>query len=168
MGGFMLDYLGECSCGLIKFSCKGDPLFTQYCHCNKCRDISSLSNRDSDKSGYAFTAAYLTQNFRITSGNHNLEEIIANNVNHLRCKSCHSLIYGISRDPEKQAGIGVNANNFKFSYATPDAFKPVRHIWYTNRIIDFNDDLPKYIDAPKEQLGTGELFTVSPKLGNVL
>lgn len=153
----MSTYLGECYCGAIKFSCEGDPFFTQHCHCNKCREIASLSSRDIDKVGYGFTAGYLTSNFKVTSGSDNLEEIIRNNAKLLLCKSCHSLIYGISLDLNKQAGIGINVNNFCFDHGIAESFKPVRHIWYDNRIVSVNDNLPKYKDAPKEQFGSGEL-----------
>jgi len=34
-----------------------------------------------------------------------------------------------------------------------------KHIWYENHIVNFDDDLPKYKDAPKEQFGSGELVT---------
>lgn len=154
----MSKYLGECYCGAIKFYCDSDPFFTQYCHCNKCREVASQSNRDADKQGYAWTAGYLTSSFNITSGTGNLDEIIRNNAKLLVCKSCHGLIYGISLDPNKQAGIGVNVNNFHFTGAIPKVFNPIRHIWYVNRIINFGDNLPKFKDAPKEQFGSGELW----------
>jgi hypothetical protein len=117
----------------------------------------SQSKRDADKKGYAWTAGYLTSSFHITSGSDHLNEIIRNNAKLLLCKSCHSLIYGISLDPHKQAGIGVNANNFQLTNPIPDPFKPVRHLWYINRIVNFEDNLPKFKDAPKEQFGSGEI-----------
>lgn len=153
----MSKYIGACNCGAIQFSCDGDPFFTQYCHCSKCREIAALSKRDIDKLGYGFTAGYLKSSFNITSGNNNLDEVVRNNSKLLLCKTCHSLIYGISLDPNKQDGIGININNFHFKNVIPESFKPVRHIWYVNRIVNFDDDLPKYKDAPKEQFGSGEL-----------
>jgi hypothetical protein len=138
--------------------CEGDPIFTQHCHCNKCREVAALSKRPNDKQGYGFTAAYLTSSFQITSGLDQLDEIIKNNAKLYLCKTCGSLIYGISIDPEKQGGIGVNANNFNLGDKMPTAFHPVRHIWYQNRIIDMVDDLPKYKDTPVEQFGSGELY----------
>lgn len=151
----MVKYSGECCCGTIKFYCEGEPFFTQYCHCNKCREIASQSKRDADKRGFAWTAGYLASSFNITSGIDHLDEIIRNNAKLMLCNSCHSLIYGISLDPAKQAGIGINANNF--TGTLPESFKPVRHIWYEDRIVDFDDNLPKFKDAPKEQFGSGEL-----------
>lgn len=154
----MSKYFGECNCGAIKFYCDGDPFFTQYCHCNKCREIASQSTRDADKKKYAWTAGYKTASFHITSGIDNLDEIIRNNAKLLLCKSCHSFIYGISLDPKRQAGIGINANNFNFTGVMPTSFSPVRHIWYVNRMVNFDDNLPKFKDAPKEQSGSGELW----------
>ncbi len=154
----MSKYSGECYCGAVKFYCDGDPFFTQHCHCNKCREVASQSKRNADKQGYAWTAGYLTTSFHITSGMDNLDEIIRNNAKLLLCKSCHSLIYGISLERDKQTGIGINASNFYFTGAIPESFTPVRHIWYENRMINFNDNLPKFKDAPQEQFGSGELW----------
>jgi hypothetical protein len=142
----------------VKLTLQGDPLFTQYCHCNKCRAIATLSKRATDKIGYSLTAAYLTPMLTITSGENTLKTIVRNTSNLLLCKHCNSLIYGISQDLEKQAGIGVNVNNIIFtSNALPEVFKPDKHIWYADRLHDINDPLPKYKDAPIEQFGTGEL-----------
>lgn len=154
----MTQYFGKCFCGAIKFCCDGDPFFTQYCHCNKCREVSSQSKRDADKQGYGWTAGYLTSSFKITSGLDQLDEVIKNNAKLLLCKSCRGLIYGISLDPNKQAGIGINVNNFLFDGLMPDSFKPVRHIWYVNRVVNFDDNLLKFKDSPKEQFGSGELW----------
>ncbi len=151
-------YKGQCCCGSICFEAKGEPFFTQYCHCNKCRKVASNSENPADKKGYGFTAAYLTNNFEITEGKDKLTSIVCNTSRLYLCPQCRTLIYGISEDPEKQGGIGVNANNFQFAEGVPASFDPVRHVWYKNRIIDFDDSLPKFKDAPKEQFGTGELF----------
>lgn len=151
-------YQGQCGCGKVKFSCKGEPLFTQYCHCNKCREIGSQSINSKDKQGYAYTAAYLTHHFQIQAGQESIVEAIRNNAKLLLCGSCHSLVYGISLDPAKQGGIGVNANNIHFGHDVSESFKAVRHIWYENRIVDFDDNLPKFKDAPVEQFGSGELL----------
>ena len=153
-----MDYQGQCWCEKVTFECEGEPIFTQHCHCNKCREVASLSSREIDKVGYAFTAAYLLDKFHILS-NAQLEEMTRNNAKLLLCSNCKSFIYGISLDPKKQAGIGINANNFTFPSGMPESFKPVRHLWYANRVIDVNDDLPKFKDAPKGQNGTGELIS---------
>jgi len=153
-----MQYKGQCHCGNIQFEVKGDPLFTQHCHCNKCRSIASDSENPSDKVGYGFTAAYLTENFNITEEKDRLISTVKNNARLYLCPQCKTLIYGISEDPDKQAGIGINVNNIQLAEGIPANFKPVRHIWYQNRIVDIHDELPKFIDAPKEQGGTGELF----------
>ncbi|HFF3631695.1 hypothetical protein OQJ02_11205 [Legionella sp. PATHC032] len=87
-----------------------------------------MSENHQDKIDYSFTAAYLTHNFSIVSGENNLESLIRENAKLLLCATCKSLIYGIFLDPTKQGGIGVNVNNFNFNKNTPDSFKSVRHI----------------------------------------
>ena len=154
----MTNYHGQCSCGKVEFECRGVPVFTQYCHCNKCREIALMSGRDQDKAGYSYTAAYLTHNFSISAGEKHIEALQRNNSKLLLCSSCKSLIYGISLDTAKQGGIGINANNFVFDDNIPDSFKPVRHIWYVNHVVSFEDGLPKFKDAPEEQFGSGELM----------
>ncbi|HAT8673732.1 hypothetical protein D7217_07705 [Legionella pneumophila] len=154
----MATYYGQCACGKIQFMCTGEPVFTQYCHCNKCREIASLSQKKQDKSGYSLTAAYLTRDFRILSEENDFEEIIKEKAKLFLCSYCHSLVYGIALDPTQQDSIGINVNNFSFDTSIPDSFKPVRHIWYASRIMDCDDQLPKFKDAPKEQFGSGELF----------
>ncbi len=152
-----MNYCGQCWCGQVTFECEGEPLFAQHCHCNKCREISSHSSRARDKIGYAYTAAYLFDKFKLKSAER-LDELIRNNAKLLLCSRCKSLIYGISLDPKLQAGIGINANNFVFTDDVPVSFMPVRHIWYQDRIVDMHDDLPKFKDAPKDQFGSGELY----------
>lgn len=154
----MTNYQGQCSCGKIQFTCTGEPLFTQYCHCNKCREIASMSENNQDKKGYSFTAAYLTSNFNIIQGEEGLEGLVRNTAKLWLCSICRSLIYGIALDPAKQGGIGINANNISFPNGLPDSYKPLRHVWYADRRVDFNDQLPKFKDAPKEQFGSGELL----------
>lgn len=155
---FMVTYKGQCYCAAIHFEVNGEPLFTQHCHCDKCRVVAADSKNSADKKGYGFTAAYLTKNFEITKRKDKLISIVCNNSRLYLCSECKSLIYGISEDPNKQGGIGINANNFQFNGDIPTSFKPVRHIWYQNRIVDVDDKLPKFKDAPKEQFGTGELL----------
>lgn len=153
-----MNYRGQCLCGSTHFEVKGEPLFTQYCHCNKCRLVAGHSENPADKIGYGFTAAYLTENFKITQGQDALTAIVRNNARLYLCPQCGTLIYGISEDPHKQGGIGINMNNFQFVEGIPASFKPVRHIWYQDRIINVSDALPKFKNAPKEQFGTGELY----------
>lgn len=153
-----MQYLGQCFCGNVKFEAQGDPIFTQHCHCNKCREIAALSQNEKDKIGYGFTAAYLRENFIITEGQDHLAIYPRNSSDLFLCMDCKSHIYGMSQDPAKQAGIGVNANNFVFTNGLPASFEPEKHIFYADRTVDVDDELPKYTDAPKEQFGTGELL----------
>tara|TARA_B100001123_G_C14680677_1_gene777318 strand:+ start:264 stop:434 length:171 start_codon:yes stop_codon:yes gene_type:complete len=37
-------------------------------------------------------------------------------------------------------------------------FEPTMHIWYSERVINVNDGLPKFADFPETFGGTGELM----------
>ena len=155
----MIEYKGKCSCETVTFKLIGEPLFTQHCHCNKCREITELSTITTNKVGYSFTAAYPTSKLVITSGKDQLKKITRNTSDLFLCKHCQNLIYGISQDPARQRGIGVNANSIQFPEGVlPKAFIPDKHVWYKDRVKNVNDDLPKYKDAPVEQFGSGELI----------
>lgn len=153
----MEKYSGQCSCGAVTFVASGKPIFSQHCHCHGCREIASMSQKPQDRVGYSYTAAYAKDNFEITAGD--LESIMREKSIALICPSCKSYIYGISSDPTKQEGIGVNANNFDFHNGIPDSFKPVRHVYYDFRLQDFPDDLPKLADMMTEHGGSGKLST---------
>lgn len=150
-------YKGTCSCKKVEFETRGDPLFTQYCHCHKCRSFTSQSVRKEDKRGYSHTAAYLRDHFEIMKGADNLEEHPVKNSYLYLCKNCKSLIYGISQDKSQQQGIGINVSNFSFKEARlPESFNPIRHVYYGDRTVDMDDDLPKFVDFPSELGGSGE------------
>jgi len=150
-------YKGACHCGKVQFEVLGAPLFTQYCHCNKCRSIATKSNREEDKKGYSHTAAYLREKFKITTSDNYLERLPINNSYLYLCKICKSLIYGISQDKQQKKGIGINMSNFSFNTPNiPDIFKSVRHAYYADRIIDIYDFLPKFVNFPSELGGSGQ------------
>lgn len=153
----MSTHKGQCYCRLIQFEIHAAPLFTQYCHCNKCREIASASQRASDKIGYSHTVALLTKDFLIITGKESLEAIRKNNAILYQCSICKSQIYGIAKDPQYRQTIGLNYNNFLLPVSVPSEFKPIRHVYYSNRTVDFSDNLPKFQDMPKELGGSGKL-----------
>lgn len=152
----MTNFIGRCACGAVQFSLEGKPLFTQHCHCNKCREVAELSQLEADHVGYSFTAAYLYKHFNVTQGESNLEELPRNNALLYLCKTCHTQIYGIAKDPSQREGLGVNANAIQIPDGYQDLFDPIRHVYYAFRKVDLDDDLPKFADMPIELGGTGK------------
>lgn len=160
----MTNYHGACHCQKVKFELFGEPIFVQYCHCNKCRMIAEKSENPEDKCGYSKTAAYLAKNLSITNGQNNLYKRPINHANLYQCDTCHSLIYGISQDPNQQEGIGINLNTIQLPSKTPKAFEVKRHVFYANRTVSIDDNTPKFTDMPKELKGSGKLYTpTAPK-----
>eukprot|EP00040_Diaphanoeca_grandis_P023674 m.129186 g.129186 ORF g.129186 m.129186 type:complete len:163 (+) comp29379_c0_seq4:444-932(+) len=151
-------YHGSCVCTKVTFEVAGDPLFTQDCHCNKCRAMAKKSRRPADHKGYSHTAAYMMKDFTITTGTADLEKLSIRSSFLYFCKHCGSLIYGLSQDVTQQTSTGLNVNNFTFEGDDiPPSFAPVRHVYYANRVVDVKDDLPKFEDCPIELGGSGKL-----------
>jgi hypothetical protein len=153
-----MQFQGHCDCSRVCFEVFGAPLFTQYCHCTRCRALAQNAQNPLDALGYSFTAAYFTKDFSITAGEPTLT-MIDRPYSHLYlCSQCRTVIYGISNDLSQQEAVGINANNFHLSAPLPPEFRPARHIWYENRIVDVDDALPKYKDTPKDQGGSSLLM----------
>lgn len=150
-------YTGQCFCGQVAYTIAGEPLFVQWCHCHLCRQMASKSHDPRDRVGYSQTAAVLTKCLSIEKGLEGLEETPKNNALIYSCGQCHSQIYGISKDPAQQEGIGINLNTINVPKPLPEAFKPIRHVYYANRIVmDIFDTLPKFVDMPVELGGSGK------------
>jgi len=154
----MKNYKGQCYCGKVQFVLQQEPLFAQYCHCNKCRDVMSQSQRESDKKGYAYTLACNTDDVDFQQGKEYLDGQIRNQAILYHCKFCDSEVYGIAKDPNYQQTLGLNGNNFEAIKPIPDTFKPIRHAYYVNKVVDDfeSDGLPKFVDMPSELGGSGE------------
>ena len=149
-------YHGRCDCGQVRIGITAEPLFTQICHCNQCRDLAALSKTDVEPVGYAHTVALMSKHFKILAGEDKLEEHAGKTSYRYLCSNCKVLIYGVSQDPEQRQGMGINRGVFTaVDQILSEAFQPIRHVYYVDRIIDISDGLPKFKDFPSEIGGTG-------------
>lgn len=156
-----MKYKGRCHCGNIEFEVDFEPLFTQLCHCHKCRRFAAMSHCEKDKVGYSRTAAFPYNHFHILKGDKKLEKHEGQASYLYLCSNCKMLIYGLSKDPNLQQGIGVNGNTFDFpKHKIPESFIPIRHVYYADRTVNIKDSLPKFADFPIELGGSGKILQV--------
>lgn len=160
-----MTYNGQCACGKVQFTLQSDPMFAQYCHCGKCRDVMSTSKRESDLQGFAYTIGCQTKDICFTKGQEFLIPKPRNNAILYHCNSCDSQIYGVAKDERHRDMAGMNANNFEECKALPKSFKPIRHVYYVDRsFFEFDlDALPKFVDMPVELGGSGDEFIIEEK-----
>jgi hypothetical protein len=141
---------GACFCGTIEFTLT-DPtvLHNLACHCTNCRKFHG--------SDYAHYAVIPSDQYTITKGMDKVGKITTQPENCQRnfCKDCGSRV-GCSLGGKAFIEISMLAGKI------PKEFTELKyHIKYNQRIVDIQDDLPKYLNLPKEFGGTGETMSGS-------
>jgi len=153
----MTKYSGSCVCEAVQFEVEGPVLGAQVCHCSVCR-------RAQGSSLGMLAAFFQKDNLKITAGEDNLEKFHSPlKYSRKFCKKCGTRI-GITF--EDVTAFEVNSvaiypthlADVREGGPLPDEFKPQRHIYYADRLYDFNDDVPKFKDMPKEFGGSGQLL----------
>ncbi len=132
----------SCACGAVQAEVSGDPVMQVYCHCGDCRDWLGAPV-------HAATV-WPKDQVRYTKGADNITTY-ARTENSLRrsCKSCGSAVLV---DHPSAGVVDVLASRLQGF-----AFEPSIHVFYGERMIDMPDDLPKFVNLPKEAGGDGRL-----------
>jgi hypothetical protein len=142
------NYTGNCFCGDVEFTLKGEAEAMAYCHCDSCRQWSAGPVS-------AFTL-WKPENIKITKGADNIggfsknpltgeETIVSNRV---WCKTCGGHVY---TDHPTMGLVDIPAVIIK-NYV----FKPGFHVHYQESVHPVKDGLPKFKDLPKEAGGSGD------------
>ena len=132
----------SCACGAVQAEVTGSPVMQVYCHCGDCRDWLGAPV-------HAATVWPKT-NVHYTKGEDNLVTY-ARTDNSLRrsCKSCGSAVLVDHPAAGVVDVLASRLEGFKF--------EPAMHVFYAERMIDMADDLPKFVNLPKEAGGDGVL-----------
>lgn len=138
-------YRGQCFCGAVKFEMSGKPMFSGHCHCQDCRDWS----------GSPFIDFILIpwDDFRITSGEERLK-LFSRVLQTPRgsCGVCGSPL-GVFRKEANPSHVGISP------HALADfPFKPTMHVFCSEGVMNWQDELPHYRDVPLGLGGSGELM----------
>lgn len=155
-----LTFEGECFCSAVAFVCHGSPDWSLVCHCSICARLSGASGVD-------LVAWKGNESIKITRGQDNVSLIMSSpQMQRSFCKTCGSPLLSTSLMPD-MAFQDVPLSLFKRDPAGNiihwDLLKPTSHIFYTTRVRNYVDDLPKWESYP----GVGAPLTVDAK-GNVV
>lgn len=152
----MSTYKGACNCGAITFTVSGDPIFNLFCHCRACSRARGVSP--------SHLYAVPNEQFSIDQGEEHLQvkEGMGRLV-HAICIKCGCHIYQCPDGAKFRAVLPVNfhietpdsSNPCGVSCKLPKELLPTAHVNYENRLMDVEDDLPKYT-----------AFSSSPRLNN--
>jgi hypothetical protein len=141
MAGHAEEYQGSCYCGSVKVTVTGSPRSSAICHCHSCRKwhaapINAWSIWKTDDVSIT-GGPVITSSQNEASGRVTCEKCGGCVANH-KPKVNMTVVY-----PMTLAGSGLK-------------YEPACHIFYSERVMDFADGLPKFADMPEKMGGTGK------------
>jgi hypothetical protein len=138
-------YKGSCQCGNVEFEITGGPwAWRCFCHCNLCRKST----------GAPFVAVIAVKqtetNFKLIKAGETFKYSTSEPVNRVYCAKCGALSY-IEATFGGQQFVDVTLATLEGAVKDNkyiDELAPKVHIFYANRVMDVNDDLPKFDAFP--------------------
>ncbi len=138
--GFEAKYQAICQCHAVRYEVSSDPVDAKICHCRVCQTLHGAPMQ--------WAAIFHKHHVRFTAGIDHLnyynseldkrERILPCKVS---CAYCGTLI----ADEGRNMWLAFpSLFDFGMPPRVPEAFKPTCHIFYSMRVIDINDDLPKW------------------------
>ncbi|NNL19532.1 MAG: GFA family protein [Boseongicola sp.] len=141
----MLDHssvkAGQCYCGQVHVEVQGDPVFSAYCHCESCRSWHSAPI--TALAAWPETSVNVIGDVTVSTKNDQTQRT--------SCAKCGGGVLTTKPGLGLQVVYPMTLSGSEFSY------NPVMHIFYGERVLDVNDGLPKFSDAPSEAGGSGEM-----------
>lgn len=140
---------GSCYCGSVKVEVTGEPVFSAYCHCESCRKWHSAP--------IAALAAWPESSVSVAG-----EVVVSDQTDETRRTSCAKCGGGVFTT---KPGLGWQVVYPLTLTGSGFTYQPAAHIFYQQRVLDFNDGLPKFSDVPAEAGGSGEMMEETSKSG---
>jgi hypothetical protein len=134
---------GECFCGAVEVTTRGEPVAMGYCHCESCRHWSAGPVN-------AFTL-WRPESVSITRGAGQLGSYAKTPQSVRRfCKTCGGHV--MTEHPD----MGLTDVYSAIISGLP--FKPTVHVHYQETVLHIRDGLPKMKDVPAELGGSGTML----------
>ncbi|WP_372680069.1 GFA family protein [Desulfosarcina sp.] len=137
---FKSKYRARCHCGKVQYDVCADPLDAKICHCLSCQKLHGAPMQ--------WAAIFRKRDIRITAGTDHVRFFNSERLKYERilpckvsCGCCGTLI----ADEGRRMWLAF-PSLFEFGHVSkvPTSFKPTCHIFYSLRVVDINDDLPKW------------------------
>ena len=139
---------GRCFCGATRVTLAGAPIAVSICHCVNCRKLS----------GAPFSSQALVKADQVAVHREDgVDDLVgfasSPAVERFRCARCASPVYA-TLAKGKMAAVPLTI------FDAADGVEPLRpthHMYYSDRIMDVDDQLPKYVKSSGG--GRAELWT---------
>ena len=139
-GHFTAKYRASCYCKAVQYEVRSDPVDAKICHCLGCQKLHGAPMQ--------WAAIFHKHDVRITHGLEHLH-FYNRDLNKperiLPCKVSCALCGTLIADEGRNMWLAFpSLFDFGDSPKVPKKFKPTCHIFYSTRVIDMDDDLPKW------------------------
>ncbi len=127
----------KCDCGAVTLAISGIAKVHGFCHCVDCRDLLDIP--------YHSVAVWGKEDvtFKEGEGRVSTFQHPTKRMKRIFCSNCGEVLFNtnvLDWRVISQQLISKNNNG-----AVPDALIPDKHIFYEQRIVSIDDDLPKYL-----------------------
>ena len=136
---FEARYHASCHCGAVRYEVRSEPVDAKICHCRDCQILHGAPMQ--------WAAIFHKRDVRFTAGIEHLRFYHAPTHSPLRelpckvsCARCGTLI----ADEGRNMWLAF-PSLFDFNPPiVPDSFQPSAHIFYSSRVMNVGDSLPKW------------------------
>lgn len=137
---FKAKYRASCFCNAVQYEVCSDPVDTKMCHCLACQKLHGAPMQ--------WAAIFHKSDVRITQGIdqlHFYNSELNKQTRTLPCKISCAVCGTLVADEGRNMWLAF-PSLFDFGQAIeiPIKFKPTCHIFYRMRVIDIDDNLPKW------------------------
>ncbi len=139
-----MDLVGSCPCGAVRFRVHGEALAQFYCHCKSCRRAHA--------SPIAALALFPVDAVEIEGQTDSVSMTGPDGATRMGCAACGSRVANV---PSGEKGPTMRAI-FPDLCESADWFQPTMHTNWESHALELEDDLPKFVDVPKEWGGSGQ------------
>jgi hypothetical protein len=137
---FTWKYRAQCHCGAVRYEVDADPVDAKICHCRDCQRLHGAPMQ--------WAAIFHKRNVRLVSGAEQLRFYNSQQRStertlpcKVRCGQCGT---PVADDGRKMWLAFPTLFDFGHPPTVPEAFRPTCHIFYGSRVVDVDDDLPKW------------------------
>ena len=137
---FIAKYRAHCHCGAVRYEVRADPVDAKICHCSDCQRLHGAPMQ--------WAAIFHKKDVRFTAGIEHLRfynSVLNRHERLAPCKVACALCGTLIADEGRNMWLAFpTLFDFGAPPQVPEAFRPNCHIFYSMRVIDIVDELPKW------------------------
>ncbi len=150
-----VERLLSCSCGSVGMVVSGRPVARAYCHCSSCREFYGLAVL-SATAWKSEAVSIVKDQALVKTHQHPTKQL-----QRCFCSSCGTNLFGVNRLGFKVIHTSLFAESA--GGVVPKELMPEFHLFYAQRELSIDDELPKYLEGRSGPMFSGSSPSVSER-----